>query len=92
MCGYKYFLKQAVRKDYLFQVCNHNLLLADMIHRDNDLRPILPTGCCLIMDESHKLLDTARQMTSTVFWRSSSRRAMMSLHPSFGSASASSAP
>lgn len=62
MCGYKYFLKQAGRKDYLFQVCNHNLLLADMIHRDNDLRPILPTGCCLIMDESHKLLDAARQM------------------------------
>ncbi len=61
-CGYKCFLQQAGRKDYLFQVCNHNLLLADMIHRDSERKPILPAGCCIIMDESHKLLDAARQM------------------------------
>jgi len=61
-CGYKHFLQQAGRKDYLFQICNHNLLLADMIHRDSERKPILPAGCCIIMDESHKLLDAARQM------------------------------
>ena len=47
---------------YLFQICNHNLLLADAIHRGSGHRPILPDVGALIIDEAHKLPETARQM------------------------------
>ena len=47
---------------YLFQICNHNLLLADAIHRGSGHRPILPDVAALIIDEAHKLPETARQM------------------------------
>ena len=45
-----------------FQICNHNLLLADAIHRSTGRRPILPDSCTVIIDEAHKLPETARQM------------------------------
>ena len=47
---------------YLFQICNHNLLLADAIHRGSGHRPILPDACAWVIDEAHKLSETARQM------------------------------
>ena len=50
---------------YLFQICNHNLLLADAIHRSSGRSPILPDACALIVDEAHKLPETARQMFGT---------------------------
>ena len=50
-----------------FQICNHNLLLADAIHRNDGRRPILPDSCAVILDEAHKLPEAARQMFGTVF-------------------------
>ena len=47
---------------FLFQICNHNLLLADAIHRSSGRRPILPDTSALVIDEAHKLPDAARQM------------------------------
>jgi len=63
-CRYRAFLEDCDSGRYLFQICNHNLLLADAIHRRTGLKPILPFPSVVIMDEAHKLLKAARQM----FW------------------------
>lgn len=61
-CRYLLFLESCGTGLYLFQICNHNLLLADAIHRSSGRRPILPDTGALVVDEAHKLPETARQM------------------------------
>lgn len=61
-CRYLDFLDSCCSEKYLIQICNHNLLLADAIHRRTGKKPILPDCCCFIVDEAHKLPDTAREM------------------------------
>ena len=61
-CRYRSFLEKCDSGRYLFQICNHNLLLADAIHRGSGRKPILQDACALIVDEAHKLPETARQM------------------------------
>lgn len=61
-CRYRNYLKETTKRTYLFQICNHNLLLADAMHRIAGMRPILPDNCCMVLDESHKLGEAARQM------------------------------
>ena len=61
-CRYLAFWEDCNSGRYLFQICNHNLLLADAIHRGSGRRPILPDACALIVDEAHKLPEAARQM------------------------------
>lgn len=46
----------------MFQICNHNLLVADAIHRSEGKRPIFPEHSIIIVDEAHKLPETAQQM------------------------------
>ena len=47
--------KPATLTAICFRSCNHNLLLADAIHRGSGHRPILPDVGALIIDEAHKL-------------------------------------
>ena len=61
-CRYMDYLDSCCSEKYLIQICNHNLLLADAIHRRTGKKPILPECCCYIVDEAHKLPDTAREM------------------------------
>ena len=61
-CRYLLFLERCDSGLFLFHICNHNLLLADAIHRGSGRRPILPDTCVLVIDEAHKLPETARQM------------------------------
>lgn len=61
-CRYLCFQQVCDTDRYLFQICNHNLLLADAIHRSIGRRPLLPEYSVLIMDEAHKLPEAARQM------------------------------
>lgn len=61
-CRYKRFLKRCDADRYVFQICNHNLLLADAIHRSEGKRPIFPEHSIIIVDEAHKLPETAQQM------------------------------
>ena len=61
-CRYAIQKRHSDSRNNLFQICNHNLLLADAIHRMNHRPPILPDGCIMIIDEGHKLPDAARQM------------------------------
>lgn len=59
---YLCFMEACDSNYFHFQICNHNLLLADAIHRNTGRRPILPDSCAVIIDEAHKLPETARQM------------------------------
>ena len=61
-CRYLCYMDACSSDRYLFQICNHNLLLADAIHRGSGHKPILPDTCALVVDEAHKLPETARQM------------------------------
>ena len=61
-CRYQNFVRKAVETEYDIQVCNHNYLLADAIHRSSGYRPLLKTYQTLIIDEAHKLPETAQQM------------------------------
>ena len=73
-CRYLRFLR-ACRQEgkFLFQICNHNLLLADAIHRRDGHPPILPDSDVLIIDEAHKLPEAARQMFGSVLSREAFR-------------------
>lgn len=61
-CRYKRYLDNCASGRYIFQICNHNLLIADAIRRRFTKQPILPNYCALIIDEAHKLTDSAHQM------------------------------
>ena len=61
-CRYRCFLDACQSGQYTVQVCNHNLLLADLIHRSQKKKSILPDSAAIIIDEAHKLPETARQM------------------------------
>lgn len=61
-CRYLCYMEVCASNRYDIQVCNHNLLLADAIHRGSGKRPILPDSCAVVVDEAHKLPETARQM------------------------------
>lgn len=61
-CRYRCFLDACQSGQYTVQICNHNLLLADLIHRSQKKKSILPDSAPIIIDEAHKLPETARQM------------------------------
>ena len=61
-CRYRRFLKRCDDDRYVFQICNHNLLLADAIHCSQGRRSILPEHSIIIVDEAHKLPEAAREM------------------------------
>lgn len=61
-CRYLRYMDVCASGRYAIHVCNHNLLLADAIHRGSGRRPILPDSCAVVVDEAHKLPETARQM------------------------------
>ena len=61
-CRYRSFLEECSSDRYAFQICNHNLLLADAMRREGHRRAILTDSSVLIVDEAHKLPETTRQM------------------------------
>ena len=63
-CRYHAFLDSCDGSQYSFQICNHNLLLADAIHRGTSRQPILPDSLAVIIDEAHKLPETARLLVA----------------------------
>lgn len=63
-CHYQNYLKRAMSADVDIQICNHNYLLADTIHRTNELHPLLRDFGALVVDEAHKLPEAAQQMYS----------------------------
>ena len=50
-----------------FQITNHNYILADLIGQKQGRKSLFPGYGAMVFDESHKLIDAARQMYSTVW-------------------------
>ena len=61
-CRYQRYLEEAKNKEIFIQICNHNYLLADAMHRSKDYRPLLADYRALIVDEAHQLPEAAKQM------------------------------
>ena len=61
-CRYQKHLDSSRKEDIFLQICNHNYLLADAMHRANGYRPLLADYRALVVDEAHKLPEAARQM------------------------------
>ena len=59
-CRYQQYLRDSMKPD--IQICNHNYLLADASHRQEDRPLLLHSYQALVVDEAHKLPDAARQM------------------------------
>lgn len=68
-CRYQQYLTESRGSEVVIQICNHNYLLADAVHRQQELRPLLKEHHVLVVDEAHKLPEAARQMYSrSVSW------------------------
>lgn len=67
LCRFMNFRKQCMTDSYDFQITNHNYVLADLIGRKQGKKPLFPAYGAIVLDESHKLLDAARQMYSVVW-------------------------
>ena len=68
-CRYHLHLKKARSQEVFIQICNHNYFLADALHRQQGLKPLLGDYRALVIDEAHKLPEAARQMYSRSFLR-----------------------
>ena len=61
-CRYQRYLRESNGPAVSIQVCNHNYLLADALHRQNDWRPLLRDYQAAVIDEAHRLPEAAEQM------------------------------
>lgn len=61
-CAFLRMLEAQQSSTALFQVCNHNYLLADSLNRMRGYSPLLPDYRGLVVDEAHKLTAAAREM------------------------------
>ena len=79
-CRYLDFLDDCHTKHYLFQICNHNLFLADAVRKSLGYRPILPEYRSVIIDEAHKLPETAHEMLNITLDGQEIRKFILRLH------------
>ena len=61
-CRYQRYLRESNGPAMSIQVCNHNYLLADALHRQNAWRPLLRDYQAVVIDEAHSLPEAAEQM------------------------------
>ena len=61
-CRYQRYLRESNGPDVSIQVCNHNYLLADALHRQNAWRPLLRDYQAAVIDEAHRLPEATEQM------------------------------
>jgi len=61
-CRYRNFIHRAQTAGYDFQIANHNLVLADVLRRKDGGKGLIPEYGLLILDEAHKIMETAKQM------------------------------
>lgn len=67
LCRFMNFKKKCMTDNFDFQITNHNYILADLIGQKQGRKPLFPGYGAMVFDESHKLIDAARQMYSTVW-------------------------
>lgn len=62
VCRYHRYLQQSKGADIFLQICNHNYLLADALHKLRAFPSLLCDYHLLVIDEAHKLPEAAEQM------------------------------
>ena len=67
LCRCMNFKKKCMTGSFDFQITNHNYILADLIGQKQGRKSLFPGYGAMVFDESHKLIDAARQMYSTVW-------------------------
>ena len=67
LCRFMNFKKKCMTDSFDFQITNHNYILADLIGQKQGRKPLFPRYGAMAFDGSHKLIDAARQMYSTVW-------------------------
>lgn len=80
LCRYRTFLRKTEQRDLDFIIVNHNLVLADVLSQKGGRNRLFPEYCVLIFDESHKLLETARQMYGLRFERAELERLAVNIY------------
>ena len=63
-CRYRQYVRASNGPTITIQICNHNYLLADAVHRQKGWKPLLRDYQALIIDEAHCLPDAAQQMAT----------------------------
>lgn len=63
-CRYRRYLRDSNGPAITIQICNHNYLLADALHRQNGWTPLLRDYQALVIDEAHRLPEAAQQMAT----------------------------
>ena len=63
-CRYQQYLRESNGPTITIQVCNHNYLLADALHRQNGWKSLLRDYQALVVDEAHRLPEAAQQMAT----------------------------
>ena len=66
-CRYMELMRLYMTDKYDFQVCNHNLFIADALRRGQKAESLLPNYQAAVIDEAHKFLPAARQMYGISF-------------------------
>ena len=66
-CRYQRYLRESNDLAVSIQVCNHNYLLADALHRQNGWKPLLRDYQAVVIDEAHRLPEAAEQMLTASF-------------------------
>lgn len=79
LCRYRTFLRRSGQSDLDFLIVNHNLTLADILSQKSGRNRLFPEYGVLIFDESHKLLEAAREMYGIRFESAELERLSVSL-------------
>ena len=66
-CRFMKFYNTCMNNSCDFQIVNHNYFLADLQNLNNSKKRLLPAYNTVVIDESHKLLNAARQIYSVTF-------------------------
>lgn len=66
-CKYQQFLENSKKMNCDYQIVNHNYLLADILRRNREDKPLLADYGSIIIDEAHKLPETIRSMYGVNF-------------------------
>ncbi|MDL2235789.1 hypothetical protein LJC07_06545, partial [Christensenellaceae bacterium OttesenSCG-928-L17] len=69
VCLYKRYIRESKMKPALFQVCNHNYCIADLVHREKGYNPLLPHYRGIIVDEAHQFHAAVQDMCGSVVSR-----------------------
>lgn len=61
-CLYNTIYEENLNPNIMFQVCNHNYYVADLNHKHNGMKNLLPPYRGVIVDEAHKFIDVLNEM------------------------------